>query len=100
MEPDQGVEMSDVKLASDSNRWVRYVCNGVNIRIIPKGNEGGACPTEAYIVAEGAPERVTWRPLEAANYDDAIDEAKDYADQWVAQGMPSSGTFKPIDLSE
>lgn len=92
--------MSEVKLASDSSRWVKHKVGDVNIRIIPKGNEGGSAPTEAYIVAEGSPERVTWRPLEAKNYDDAIDEAKDYAEQWVAQGMPSRGTFRPIDLGE
>ncbi|MBC2676882.1 hypothetical protein [Pseudomonas baltica] len=92
--------MTEIKLAVDSQRWIRHTHNGINIRILPEGNEGGSAPTGAKIIAEGSTDRVTWRPLEASNYADAIDEAKDYANQWVDQGMPSSGTFKPIDLAE
>ena len=92
--------MSEVKLASDTARPVRHSHKGVDLRIIPKGNEGATVPIEVLIIAEGPNEKVTWRPLEAMNYNDAIEEAKIYANEWVDAGMPSSGYYRPLDLDK
>jgi hypothetical protein len=100
MGPGQGVQMSEVKLAGDTPRSVQHIHNGVKLLIKPFGNEGGSVPTQVYIIGEGSPDKVTWRTLESKTYEDAIDEAKYYANQWVDDGMPSTGTYRPIDPEE
>lgn len=92
--------MSEAKVITDLARAVKCKIGDVDIRIIPRGNEGGSAPTEVYIVAEGPPEKRTWRPVESKNFDDAIDEAKEYAAQWVGSGMPTSGYYGPLDPAE
>lgn len=92
--------MTEEKVITDLARAVKCRIGDVDIRIVPRGNEGGSAPTEVYIVAEGPPEKVTWRPVESKTFDDVIEEAKEYAAQWIGSGMPSSGYYGPIDLSE
>lgn len=84
------LQMSEMTAANGSLRWVKHHHNGVNIRIALDG-ERGSVPAGATIIAEGTDERITWRCLESTCLTEAVAEVKNYADQWVDQGMPSSG---------
>jgi hypothetical protein len=84
-----GLQMNEMTAADGSPRWVKHHHNGVNIRIALDGDRGSV-PAGATIIAEGTDERIIWRSLESTCLTEAVAEVKNYADQWVDQGMPSS----------
>lgn len=88
--------MSAINEVRARSRWVKHLHSGVNLRILLDG-ERGSIPVGARIIAEGREELATWCPLESSSLAGAIDEAKNYADQWVDQGMPFSGHRRPLN---